>query len=60
MVGGGGGVRGRGSLSIKEEVKELGCFPLTEQHTYMKLTMSRMVEMLFCPAPAECSPSLMY
>lgn len=54
------GCRWVGVQRLKEEMKELGWFPLTEQQTYMKLTMSRMVEMLFCPAPAECSPSLMY
>lgn len=50
LAGGGGGGRDEGAR----------LFPLAEQQTYMKLTMSRMVEMLFCPAPAECSPSFMY
>lgn len=56
-----GGREGDGGWQIiKAKMKELGCFPLTEKQTYMKLTMSRMVEMPFCPPPAECSPSLMY
>lgn len=42
-------------------MKGQGLFsPCGGEQTYMKLTMSRMVEMLFCPAPAACSPSLMY